>query len=71
MSKISREKRFFTDFNWNTKDRLRKWQDIFVDSPNYPETVYTSDDSLFEKAQKALEEERAKNQPKTPTRVRK
>ena len=71
MSKISKENRFFTDFNWNTKDRLRKWQDIFVDSPNYPEEVYKSDDTLYDAAQKALEEERAKNQPKTPKRVRK
>ena len=71
MSKISKENRFFTDFNWNTKDRLRKWQDIFVDSPNYPEKVYKSDDTLYDAAQKALEEERAKSQPKTPKRVRK
>lgn len=71
MSKISRENRFFPDFNWNTKDRLRKWQDIFVDSPNYPEKVYISDNTLYDEAQKALEEERAKNQPKTPKRVRK
>lgn len=71
MSKISKENRFFTDFNWNTKDRLRKWQDIFVDSPNYPEKVYKSDDTLYDAAQRALEEERAKNQPKTPKRVRK
>src|SRR5690606_4208109 len=28
MSKISREKRFFPDFNWNTKDRLKRWEDI-------------------------------------------
>ena len=31
MSMISREQRFFSDFNWNTKDRLMKWQDIFLD----------------------------------------
>lgn len=71
MSKISKDKRFFTDFNWNTKDRLRKWQDIFADSPNYPEKVYTSDDTLYDAAQKALEEERAKQQSQTPKRVRK
>lgn len=71
MSLIPREKRFFPDFNWNTKDRLRKWQDIFMDSPNYPETVYISDDSMFNSAQEAAEKERQKNQPKTPKRVRK
>jgi hypothetical protein len=42
MSLISREQRFFPDFNWNTKDRLRSWRDIFVDSPNYPEIKYES-----------------------------
>src|SRR5690606_31315263 len=29
MSKISKEMRFLQGFNWNTKDRLLKWQDIF------------------------------------------
>lgn len=71
MSMIPREKRFFPDFNWNTKDRLRRWQDIFLDSPNYPEKVYISDDSLYQKAQEEIEKEKAKNKPKTPVRVRK
>lgn len=71
MSMIAREKRFFPDFSWNTKDRLRRWQDIFLDSPNYPEKVYISDDSMYLKAQEAIEKEKKKNQPKTPARVRK
>ncbi len=71
MSKLPRERRFFPDFNWNTKDRLRRWQDIFVDTPNYPEKVYESDDSLYNAASATLEKERAKNAPKTPKRVRK
>lgn len=60
MSKVSKEKRFFKEFNWNTRDRLKKWQDIFLDSPNYEEVKYISDDSLFLKTE-ALKEE-AENQ---------
>lgn len=71
MSKISREKRFFTDYNWNTKDRLRKWQDIFLDSPGYEEVVYESDDSLYDAVQKSIDEAKAKEEAKTPKRVRK
>jgi len=71
MSKLSREQRFFPDFNWNTKDRPRRWQDVFLDSPNYEEKIYESDDKLFQQAQEAVEKEKQKNQPKTPRRVRK
>lgn len=71
MSKISREKRFFPDYNWNTKDRLRKWQDIFLDSPGYEEVVYESDDSLYNAVQKSIDEAKAKEEAKTPKRVRK
>lgn len=71
MSLIPKEKRFFPEFNWNTKDRIRKWRDIFLDSPNYPETVYNSDNSLFENAEKKRKQEEEKNKPKQPTRVRK
>lgn len=71
MSKISREKRFFPDFNWNTKDRLRKWQDIFLDSPGYEEVVYESDNALFDAAQKTIDDAKAKEEAKKPKRVRK
>lgn len=71
MSKIARDRRFFPDFNWNTKDRLRKWTDIFEDSPNYEETQYVADDSLFNEAQKAIDEAKAKEEAKKPKRVRK
>lgn len=71
MSLISREQRFFPDFNWNTKDRLRRWQDIFVESPNYEETKYEADDKLYNAAQKALDDEKAKEEAKKPKRVRK
>ena len=71
MSKISREKRFFTDYNWNTKDRLRKWQDIFLDSPGYEEVVYESDDSLYDAVQKSIDEAKAKEEANNPKRVRK
>lgn len=71
MSKISREQRFFPDFNWNTKDRLRKWEDIFVDSPNYPEVEYESDNQLYDAAKKVIDDAKAKEEAKKPKRVRK
>lgn len=71
MSKISREKRFFPDFNWNTKDRLRKWEDIFLDSPGYDEVKYESDDALYNAAQKVIDDAKLKEEAKKPKRVRK
>jgi lipopolysaccharide export system protein LptA len=71
MSQISREKRFFPDFNWNTKDRLCKWQDIFVDSPGYEEAKYEADDALYNAAQKTIDDAKAKEEAKKPKRVRK
>ena len=71
MSKVSKDERFFKDFNWNTKDRPQKWGDIFLDTPNYPEIVYESDNSLFERADAERKKLEEKNKPKTPTRVKK
>ncbi|CAD0220994.1 organic solvent tolerance protein OstA [Chryseobacterium sp. D764] len=71
MSKIEPARRKFPDFNWNTKDRIRKWQDILVDSPNNEEIQYTADSELFDKAQKAIDDEKAKEEAKKPKRVRK
>ena len=71
MSKIEPERRRFPDFNWNTKDRIRKWQDILVDSPNYEEVKYSADNELYDKAQEAIEKEKAKEEAKKPKRVRK
>lgn len=71
MSKISKDERFFKDFNWNTKDRLQKWGDIFLDTPNYPEIIYQSDNSLFERADTERKKQEEKNKPKTPVRVKK
>ena len=71
MSLISREQRFFPDFNWNTKDRLRTWRDIFEDTPDYPETQYQADDALYNAAQKAIDDEKAKEEAKKPKRIRK
>lgn len=71
MSQISREKRFFPDFNWNTKDRLRKWKDIFLDTPDYEEIKYESDDALYNQAQKIIDEAKAKEEAKKPKRIRK
>ncbi|MDR3026220.1 OstA-like protein [Chryseobacterium sp.] len=71
MSKIEPARRKFPDFNWNTKDRIRKWQDILVDSPNNEEIQYTADSELFDKAQKAIDDEKAKEEAKKPKRTRK
>ena len=71
MSMISREQRFFPDFNWNTKDRLRKWQDIFLDTPEYEEIKYEPADTLYNQAQKAIDDAKAKEEAKKPKRVRK
>ncbi len=71
MSKISKDERFFKDFNWNTKDRPQKWGDIFLDTPNYPEIVYQSDNSIFERADAERKKLEEKNKPKTPVRVKK
>lgn len=71
MSKISKQDRFFKDFNWNTKDRPQKWGDIFLDTPNYPEIVYESDNSLFDRAEAERKKLEEKNKPKTPVRVKK
>lgn len=71
MSMISREQRFFPDFNWNTKDRLKKWQDIFLDTPNYEEVKYDGSNTLYDAAQAEAEKARAEEEAKKPKRVRK
>lgn len=71
MSMLEPSKRKFPDFNWNTKDRIRKWQDILVDTPNYEEIKYEGNNTLYDKAQEAVEKERAKEEAKKPKRVRK
>ncbi len=70
MSMIEPEKRKFPDFNWNTKDRILKWQDILVDTPNYPEIKYETDTALYDSAQKVIEDEKAKEEAKKPKRTR-
>ena len=70
MSKISKEMRFLQGFNWNTKDRLLKWQDIFVDTPNYEEVQYTEDNPFFDAAQAEVDRARAEEEAKKPKRVR-
>lgn len=70
MSKIAQKQRFFPDFNWNTKDRLLRWQDIFEDSPNNPEIIYTSDNALFQQAETARKKIEEANKPKVITRER-
>ncbi|MCS3531469.1 OstA-like protein [Chryseobacterium sp. JUb7] len=70
MSKIEPSKRKFSDFNWNTKDRIRKWQDILVDTPDYEEIKYESDNKLYDQVQEAAEKEREKEEAKKPKRTR-
>lgn len=70
MAKIEKEKRFFPDFNWNTKDRLRKWQDIFLESPNYPEIQYVSH-NFYEDIQNKIHETKRQNKDKKNRRVKK
>lgn len=70
MSKIEPERRKFPDFNWNTKDRILKWQDILVDTPNYPEVRYESDNGLYNQAQEIIEKEKAKEEAKKTKRTR-
>ena len=70
MSKIEPARRKFQDFNWNTKDRIKKWQDILVDTPNYEEEKYVTDDALYSKAQEEIDKEKAKEEAKKPKRVR-
>jgi lipopolysaccharide export system protein LptA len=52
MFKINKDQRFLPNFNWNTKDRLHRWEHIFLDTPNNPEIVYESDDKAFLEAEK-------------------
>lgn len=71
MSKIAPDKRKFPDYNWDTKDRPLKWEDILVDTPNYEEKKYETDDSLFKKAEEIRLKEEEKKKPKTIKRERK
>jgi hypothetical protein len=71
MSKIAPDQKKFEDFNWNTKDRIRKWQDILVDSPNNEEIKYEANDTLYNKVKEAADKEKAKEEAKKPKRVRK
>lgn len=71
MSRIAPEDRKFREFNWNTRDRIRKWQDILVDTPNYEEIQYIPEDTLYKKVMEEEERIRAKEEAKNPKRVRK
>lgn len=71
MSKVAKAKRFFPDFNWNTKDRLQRWRDIFLDTPNYPEKQYTSDNTLYDAAQGIIKSKEDAEKAKEPKRVKK
>lgn len=71
MSKIAKKDRFLPDFNWNTKDRPKKWTDIFIDSPSYDDTKYESDDRLYDNVQNAIQKNKEKEEAKKPKRVKK
>ena len=71
MSKIAPERRKFPDFNWNTKDRPRKWQDIFLNSPEHEEILYQADTELFDQAEKKRQEEIEKQNTKKIKRIKK
>ncbi|NAW50528.1 LPS export ABC transporter periplasmic protein LptC [Elizabethkingia argentiflava] len=71
MSQVSQKKRFFSDFNWNTSDRLQRWKDIFLNTPNYPQKEYTSDNTLYEVAESLKKMKKDENQEKEPQRRRK
>ena len=71
MSKIAPDRRKFPDFNWNTKDRPRKWQDIFLDSPEHEEILYQSDTELFDQAERKRQEEIEKQNTNKIKRIKK
>ncbi len=70
MSQISDEMRFLSGFNWNTKDRLQRWQDIFLDSPGYEDIQYTADNPFYEAAKTEADRIRAAEEAKNPKRER-
>lgn len=69
MSRIPPDKRKFPDFNWNTKDRLKKWQDIFLDSPENPEAIYEPNTTLFDQAEALRQQEEQKKKSHEKKRV--
>ena len=71
MSKINHEQRFLPGFNWNTRDRLQKWQDIFEDSPNYPQQKYESINPWLDKAISVKQQKEAQEEAQKPKRQRK
>lgn len=71
MSKISPQQRKFSDFNWNTKDRPKKWQDIFLDSPKYEEVQYQPDTQLFDQAEIQRKKEEEQKNPTKNKRIKK
>ncbi len=70
MSMIEPTRRKFPDFNWNTKDRPRKWQDVYLDTPSYEEIKYEADNSLYDKAKEAVDKKQAAEEAKKPKRTR-
>lgn len=71
MSKIAPNRRKFPDFNWNTRDRPRKWKDIFLHSPNNKEILYQADTELFDQAENKRQEQEEKQNTNKIKRIRK
>jgi hypothetical protein len=63
-----RTRKEISGFNWNTKDRILKWQDILVDTPNYEEvnkpTIH------FIKSTGSSRKRKSQRRSKKPKRVR-
>lgn len=70
MSKIEPTMRKFPDFNWNTKDRPRKWQDVQIDTPNYEEIKYEGNTGQFDKVKADADKKAAEEEAKKPKRTR-
>ena len=61
---------FFMHYD-SCEKKKKKWEDIFLDTPDYVEVKYDTDDSLFIKAEEIRKKEEAKKKPKTIKRERK
>lgn len=70
MSKIDPAQRKFPDFNWNTKDRPRKWQDVYLDTPDYEEIKYEGNSEAFDAAKAEIDKQKAAEEAKKPKRTR-
>ena len=71
MSLLADNERFLATFSWNTRDRPRRWQDILVDSPGYPEETLQSVNPYREATEAARKKAAEEAEAKKPKRIRK